>query len=444
MLPTVFDISNKNVLKVTTKDTLGTAITSMSQANLRTIIVEDTKVKKYYILTTADLLDFKISNIDKNNYLEDLELKECKTLDKNLNLLTVLNHIDFSDEYMVIIEESEILGIISYTDIVNNVDPQLLMEKQTISGLIHRYRAITTEKNASTLQAVELMKEYDSDAIVIISPQMEPIGIFTTKDFIDIIHKDSDLTKPVSTYMTSPVDTLSDHATISQSIAFIKERKHKRIIAINDFGQLSGIITQKELLRLVYNRWLELMREEGSKISKTNEQLKQATSELKEKISLDFLTKIYNRNKFEELLASQIKLFHEMESHNFSMVLVDIDHFKKINDKFGHLVGDHVLQEIAKLLTHKSRQNDIVARWGGEEFALILPNTNLESAVIAAEKLRIAIEEHCFEKTNEVTASFGIAHFHDSDEKVDFFKRADEALYRAKALGRNRVELEHL
>lgn len=444
MLPTVFDISNKHVVKISVNGTLAQAIQRMSESNLRTIIIENEIEKKYFILTTSKLLDFKITNVDKNTVLSDLELKECKALDKNLNLLTVLNHIEYSDDYMVIIENHELLGIVSYTDIVNNVDPQLLMEKQTISGIIHKYRAITTDKNASTLQAVEQMKEHDSDSIIIISPQMEPLGVFTTKDFIDIIHDDCDLSKPIKEFMTSPVSTLIDTSTISESMDYLKSKNHKRIVAVNSYGQLSGIITQKELLRIVYNKWVELIKEEGTKISKTNEKLLQATSELKEKISLDFLTKIYNRNKFEEILAQQIKLFKDLPTHNFSMILVDIDHFKKINDTYGHLAGDHVLQDIAKILSMSSRGSDIVARWGGEEFALLLPNTNLESAAIAAEKLRGNIENHAFENVNKITASFGVAHFHDSDSRIDFFKRADEALYRAKAHGRNKVELEHL
>lgn len=443
-MATVYDICTKNILKIDIEKTLYDAVELMSGSNKRTIIIEDIQSKTYYILTTSKLLEFRISNINKESKLRDLKIPKSKVLDKNLNLLTVLNYIDYNDEYMVIIEHDTLLGIISYTDIVNNIDPQLLMERQTISSLIHQYKATITDKNASTLQAIELMKENDSDSIVIINKKYKPIGIFTTKDFIDILHYDYDLTKPIKNYMISKVDTLNDNTTISKAIDFIKEKKYKRIVIVDNDNKLSGIITQKELLKVVYNKWIELMKEEGSKMSKTNKKLLQTTSELKQKISLDYLTKLFNRNKFEELLDEEINKFLTYNSNSFSMLLIDIDNFKAINDTYGHLCGDLVLQEIAKILTLTSRDSDIVARWGGEEFVIVLPNTNLEQASIVAQKVRISIMNHNFEKINKLTCSSGVAHFHNSDTKSSFFKRADEALYRAKSLGKNRAELEKL
>lgn len=444
MIQTVYDICIKDVVKIDNSKTLFDAIEEMSKSNLRTIVVEDNSTKKYHILTTTKLLEFKIANIDKKTILKDLPIKESKILDKNLNLLTVLNQIDFGDEYMVITEFDKLIGIISYTDIVNNIDPQLLMERQSISSLIHKYKAITTDIHSSTIQVIEIMKENKCDAIIIIDKDRFPIGIFTTKDFIDIVHRDKDLSKPIKEYMTTPVNTLQDDITIAKAIDFIKEKKYKRIVVVNKKKKISGVITQKELLRIVYNKWIELIKEEGSRMSKTNEKLIQATNELEQKISFDYLTKLYNRNKFDELLEEEIEKFNENNQYLFSIVLLDIDNFKSINDNFGHLFGDHILQDVARILTLSSRQTDIVARWGGEEFVIILPGTNLEQATIAAEKIRNSISNHNFENIDKLTCSLGVSHFHNSDSKVDFFKRADEALYRAKALGKDRVELEHL
>lgn len=444
MIPTVYDICVQNVITIEIEKTLEEAIEKMSLANLRTIVIKNSELKSYHILTTNHLLEFKISNIDKKISLKELSIPKAKELDKNLNLLTVLNHIDFSDEYMVIKELDKLIGIVSYTDIVNNIDPQLMMERQDISSLIHQYKAATVDENSSTLQAIHLLKESTRDAILILNDENKPKGIFTTKDFIDIIHKDSDLTKPIKEYMTTPVNTLTDRTTIAEAIEYIKEKHYKRIVVVDENGHISGIITQKELLKTVYNKWIELIKEEGSRMSKTNEKLLQATNELQEQISLDYLTKLYNRNKFEELLDEHIDKFFNYSSYDFSVIIIDIDDFKNINDTHGHLFGDKILQDIAKILTVSSRDSDIVARWGGEEFVLILPNTNLENAAVFAEKLRSSIENYDFKKIFNITSSFGIAQFHNSDSKIEVFKRADEALYRAKALGKNRVELEHL
>ncbi|WP_321468864.1 diguanylate cyclase [Halarcobacter sp.] len=445
MIPTVYDISITNVVSIEIEKTLDEAVDKLSKANLRTIVVENKKQNCFHILTTRELLQFKIENINKDTPLYKLNIPKAKALDKNMNLLTVLNYIDFSDEYMVITHKDELLGIVSYTDIVNNIDPQLIMEKQTISSLIHQYKAITTNENSSTFEAISLLKDNSTtDAILVLDKEYKPKGIFTTKDFIDVIRYDYDLSKPIKDYMTSPVDTLYDDTTISNAINFIKKKHYKRIVVVNKDGKISGVITQKELLRTFYNKWIELIKEEGSKISKTNEHLMQITSELETKVALDHLTKLYNRKKFDELLDKNIEEFSNLKDETFCMLILDIDDFKLLNDNHGHLFGDEVLKDIAKILTTKSRASDIVARWGGEEFVIILPKTNLEHATFFAEKIRQTIENFDFKKINKVSCSLGLAQFHNSDNKIELFKRADDALYRAKSLGKNRVELEHL
>lgn len=444
MIPTVYDICIQDVLTIDVQKTLDDAIKKMSDYNLRTIILKNYEDKSYHILTTTHLLEFKISNIDKSAILEDLKIPKVKELDKNINLLSVLNDIDSSDEYMVITENEKLIGIVSYTDIVNNIDPQIMMKKQTLSSLTHQYKAVTTDENASTLQVIHLLKESSRDAVIIVDSDLRPIGIFTTKDFIDIVHNDFDLLKPIKNYMTSPVNTLDDRTTIAKAVKYIKDKHYKRIVVVDENRYLSGIITQKELLKTVYNKWIELIKEEGSKMSRTNEKLLKATSKLKKEVSFDYLTKLYNRNMFDTLLIEQIENFKNYSNYSFSLAMLDIDHFKKINDKHGHLEGDKVLQEIAKILTITTRGSDIVARWGGEEFVILLPNTNIEQATIFSEKLRDSIESFDFKNIGRVTCSIGISQFHSSDTKANFFKRADEALYKAKELGRNRVELEHL
>jgi diguanylate cyclase (GGDEF)-like protein len=125
-----------------------------------------------------------------------------------------------------------------------------------------------------------------------------------------------------------------------------------------------------------------------------------------------------------------------------SIVIVDIDHFKKINDQYGHLAGDQVIREFSSLLKVHTRGGDIVSRWGGEEFFVTLVGTSLDEAVEWSERLRAALLNHQFhinEKTLQVTASFGVAQMHENQTRELLFKRADEALYQAKIQGRNQV-----
>lgn len=155
----------------------------------------------------------------------------------------------------------------------------------------------------------------------------------------------------------------------------------------------------------------------------------------------DRLTGLYNRLKLDELFASYLSITKRHQTP-FSIVLLDIDKFKSVNDTYGHQVGDSLLQEIAKLLKTNVRFEDAVGRWGGEEFLILLPNSNSEDARLLAEKLRGVIEAEDFAYVGSRTASFGVATYHQNDDKKSMTARADEALYLAKENGRNRVEVE--
>lgn len=126
----------------------------------------------------------------------------------------------------------------------------------------------------------------------------------------------------------------------------------------------------------------------------------------------------------------------------FSLIFFDLDDFKKLNDSFGHDVGDRALVEVARLIMPHLRASDQFGRWGGEEFTILTTGTELESAQQLADRLRIAIENHRFGMDQHLSASFGIATYRPGDVGTALIKRADVALYRAKAQGKNRVEIE--
>ena len=151
---------------------------------------------------------------------------------------------------------------------------------------------------------------------------------------------------------------------------------------------------------------------------------------------IDALTKLYNKSFFSIHLSQEVYAA-ERYNHPLSLIIGDIDHFKHVNDTYGHLIGDSVLIEIGLILRMHCRQSDIPVRWGGEEFAILLPETDLTGGITFAERIRQIIEFHQFEGVLQITASFGVA-----DLKVDgqdLMHRADSALYDAKKQGRNRV-----
>ncbi len=158
-----------------------------------------------------------------------------------------------------------------------------------------------------------------------------------------------------------------------------------------------------------------------------------------EKINtIDYLTKVYNRKYYDEIIEKEIYSASRYD-YNLSLILLDIDKFKLVNDTFGHLVGDSVLKEFANILIENTRKSDIVSRIGGEEFTILVSNDSLESAYAFAQKLRKSVEEYTFSSVENVTVSIGISSFIKDDTPTSLFKRVDDALYEAKKNGRNCV-----
>jgi diguanylate cyclase (GGDEF)-like protein len=155
--------------------------------------------------------------------------------------------------------------------------------------------------------------------------------------------------------------------------------------------------------------------------------------------TIDPLTLISNRRKFDDVLHYELNRDARYKNE-LSLIFCDLDYFKLINDGHGHKIGDDVLKEFTSLVSSNIRKADVFARWGGEEFVLLLPETNIETALHTAAKLRIATEKHEFCHVGKLTASFGVTQFIAGDDETTFIKRADDALYTAKTNGRNRVE----
>lgn len=169
------------------------------------------------------------------------------------------------------------------------------------------------------------------------------------------------------------------------------------------------------------------------------EELQRLNAILENQATTDSLTGICNRRKFLELLQTKIQ---ETKRYSIPLALIffDIDHFKTINDTFGHETGDKVLQELVVIVTGMIRQTDIFARFGGEEFVILVLNDDVRTGLELAEKIRCCVMQHDFPQIGSVTCSFGVAQFYPDDTAETFIKRADDAMYAAKLAGRNRVE----
>lgn len=168
-------------------------------------------------------------------------------------------------------------------------------------------------------------------------------------------------------------------------------------------------------------------------------EIKEESTLLEYQATHDTLTGLYNRQKFHDIFSKELRR-DKRYKNSLALIIFDIDFFKKINDEFGHQVGDEVLKDISQLVLTTIREHDTLVRWGGEEFIVLLPETNLEGVTITATKIKEAI---CLYENKsvgrQITASFGLTVLKDDDGQDSIIKRADDALYEAKQTGRNKI-----
>lgn len=264
-----------------------------------------------------------------------------------------------------------------------------------------------------------------------------------------VIHGDDlgrkfDLREGITTFgRSSKADIQVDNDAVSRVHAQLENASGE--VTIVDLGSTNGTFVNDEpiagKLKLRHGDLIKVGRSVFKFLASNN--LEAAYhDEVYRLTTVDGLTQVFNRRYFDEALERELSRVRRY-GRGLSLVLIDIDRFKRINDEHGHLAGDAVLKEVASTLKAKIRREDVLARYGGEEFGLILPEIDRKGAVAMAEKSRKLIEEHGFAFDGvsiPVTISLGVATLADKGEPLKaFVQRADERLYEAKGSGRNRV-----
>ncbi|MBL8151257.1 MAG: diguanylate cyclase, partial [Blastocatellia bacterium] len=227
-------------------------------------------------------------------------------------------------------------------------------------------------------------------------------------------------------------------------ISLIKSKEDQSKVLVADLNSKNGIFVNGA-------RTHEQELKNGDKIKIGDTILK---FEIKDRLDVSYHDKLYRQATRDPLTGLSNRSYFQNElrkfgsiamryNRGFSVMMLDIDFFKRINDTYGHDVGDNVLKMVATILTRHLRSHDVAARFGGEEFVILLPETQLQGAISVAERIRVAVESCNFEPfgcMHQITLSIGIGEFPTSSTDLDdLIKKADEALYQAKASGRNRV-----
>ena len=189
---------------------------------------------------------------------------------------------------------------------------------------------------------------------------------------------------------------------------------------------------QRKVIERFYNNLEQLVEERTS-------ELKEANRTISHQAATDYLTELYNRRYFNECLTAALSAARR-HTYPLAMIMIDLDNFKRVNDTHGHSAGDLVLKRFASLLRDMIRTEDVAARWGGEEFIILLSHTVSDAAAALAERIRSAFEQQSDSSSRLfLSASFGVVQLQENDDADTLIRRADTALYQAKHEGRNRV-----
>ena len=307
-------------------------------------------------------------------------------------------------------------------------------------GILKNFvKSITCASNGE--EGLELFKKYNSTMnensfdIIITDINMPKLG------GLDMLSKIRQIDNTIPTIVTTAHD---DASFLKQSINLkVKGYVSKPLNMGSLIENISEIVETKFLREELQSVNKNLLQEVEYKTKKLQEVIK--TLEAKNNIldyqaTHDSLTSLFNRLKLNKEVENEM-LRAKRYKHGLSLIMLDIDNFKKVNDTYGHNVGDIVLKELANILQQCTRETDICARWGGEEFIVLFPHTVQNDAYIVSEKIRNRFAEYKFDSIDgNITLSIGLSMYEDNDiSKDEFIKKADIALYSAKNNGKNKV-----
>jgi len=374
------------------------------------------------------------SVLDKNQHLKYKQQlrSHSELLNKHIEVGILLSRVGFQTGFKPIFEkihssllEVQVQEVRLYSiwkDIVDKMDSGLNPDDQVVDGALIQEEEFD-KKVLSLIKKIDLYTAREINALekhnkifFIVNSALGTSGLFigTILSLIVIIGIRSNLFR-LTKRISEVTKAVMDKGAIPTAPIDVKSS--------DEIGDMAGKLTVML-----------------SRVSEDFQKRDELSRQLKEVATSDKLTGAFNRLKWEENQMLEIERVRRNKDE-LSLIFFDIDFFKKVNDTYGHDVGDRVLIEVVRTAGEQIRKTDSLYRTGGEEFVILVPNTNLEQSAVLANKIRKAIEEHEFETVGRVTVSMGCAMFdkESEDGAAEMFKRADEALYRAKESGRNQV-----
>lgn len=364
------------------------------------------------------------------------EMRECGWLlkkiiresKKTLSIIIIAKHIDFTMKKMFY--NLEISAIVQLDQLFDGLLEKYMDAMKRQQEILYKLRTTQIAVVDDSKFSVELIRSF-----------FEKMEVHQ----VDYYHSSEILLTKLNDYDLFYIDLVMPDYSGDEIICKIREcNQNAIIIVITTYGDGTSLpyclsVGADDFLLKPFDSKMFFLRTSAAISHKElNLQNERNAFSLYDMATKDALTGLYNRRYFIELFKS--KLAEASRSQQiFSVILLDLDHFKNVNDEFGHLRGDEVLKSVAELLMKHTRNEDCASRWGGEEFCVLLNQASLDMATLVAEKLRKLIEEMEIPVVGKVTASFGVTQWINMDTEDLLFKRMDNSLYLAKLTGRNKV-----
>jgi diguanylate cyclase (GGDEF)-like protein len=413
--------------------------------DIKKSVKSKTQTGKYYIVYNTSkipseiesIIDGKIINEDINSNHSEYFVSKHILSDvsgRELGYFVFLSDVSF--EHRIMYASVKIFSfIILLITLILIIGGYILISKKEKS--IYRLTSkLEKKKNELSLFNVKLQKLFDLQKNIIVLTNSKSIimvnqamfDFFGYKNLDEFLkHHNCICERFVKDDNFFHIDKVNDGKTWIETVKFLSEEK--RIVTMLD----------RNLMQHTFN--ISISQFEGENFIITFTDISSTMlehSNLKKKVTHDKLTGALNREFFENNINTILK---NALPKRVGFVLCDIDHFKRVNDTYGHNRGDIVLKEFTKIIKNSIRESDYLIRWGGEEFILLIKVNNIDALYKVTQHIRKLIEEHHFEEVNQITSSFGISLYIENEKVIDTLERIDKALYKAKNNGRNQVEI---
>ncbi|MDY0122221.1 MAG: diguanylate cyclase [Sulfurimonas sp.] len=274
--PQLINIATKDVVSITRDKTVKEAIELMQKHNIRDVIVEG--AQGFKIFTSTKLLELEINDLPLETSLADIALASVPIVDTSANIMDALYAMDDESEYVCLLEEAKLVGIISYSDIASALDPQVLAQSQKIEDMLRYSEVLKVQGDTSLKELLPLLATSNHKSAIV--EGSSELGIVTQKDIIQAIHDGITLESNVSLIMNKPLFCVDSSMKIADALVLSQEKKFKRIVVQNSHGVIVGVLSQKDMINTYYNQWVALLKEHHGVLKEKNAQLELLSDEL--------------------------------------------------------------------------------------------------------------------------------------------------------------------